>query len=184
MPVADLSVRSLGSYRIKDIADSVELFQLCGEGLPTSFPPLCTLDTAATPVMTIVVVDEVGSRFRANAVDLPTWQGPLYRMLRRAGEEHDGRFLRLLGDGCVAAFDDPRAAIAFARQLCGHADFRLRAGVAAGLVDVVEGELTGVPFYEAGTASKSAAAGDVVMTPLVEALLGTPGHTAAQNDGT
>jgi class 3 adenylate cyclase len=172
MPVAGLSAKSLGSYRIRDVGDEVELFQLCGEGIPSSFPPLSTLDTAATAVMTIVIVDEVGSRFRANAVDLPSWQGPLYRAFRQAAASHDGRFLRLLGDGCVAAFEDPRQAVAFANQLCGLDDFRLRAGVAAGLVDVVEGELTGVAFYEAGVASKGASEREVVLTPLVRALLG------------
>lgn len=172
MPVEGLSVRSLGSHRIKDIPDAIELLQLCGHGLPASFPPLRTLDTATTAMMAVAFVDEVASVRRATATELPAWQGPLYRFLRCTAQRHDGRFLKLLGDGCVVAFEDPRSAVAFAREVCAQPDFHLRAGVSAGLVDMVEGELTGVPFFDAATASKRAAAGEVELSPVMHALVG------------
>ncbi len=172
MPIDGLSVRSLGTHRVKDIPAPIELFQLCGDGLVASFPPLRTLDTATTSVMAVAYVDEVASVRRATAADLPSWQGPLYRALRYAAQRHDGRFLKLLGDGCVVAFEDPRTAVAFASEVSALPQFHLRAGVAAGLVDLVEGELTGVPFYEASKASKLATAGDVALSPVMQALIG------------
>jgi class 3 adenylate cyclase len=176
MPIAGLGVRSLGSYRVKDIPGAIELLQLCGDGLPNAFPPLLSLDRKATAVMTVVYADAVASVAKATHAQLPEWQGPLYRLFRCAADEFDGRHLKLLGDGCAVAFEDPRAAVAFARKVCAHAEFALRAGVGAGLVELVEGELTGVPFYEAGQASKRAAAGEVVLSEVAQALLG---HAAA-----
>jgi class 3 adenylate cyclase len=173
LPLDDLDVLSLGAHRVRDIAEPIELFQLCGEGLHTSFPPLQTLDTAITAVMTIVSVDEVGSSIRRATPDaLPGWQGPLYRAMRAAAAEHDGRHLKLTGDGCLAAFEDPRNAVAFAQGLCARAEFDLRAGIAAGLVELVEGELTGLPFFHASTAMRSASAGQVILSPVVAALVG------------
>jgi class 3 adenylate cyclase len=91
--------------------------------------------------------------------------------VRRPAGRVAGRFLKLLGDGCVVAFEDPRTAVAFAREVCSLPQFHLRAGVAAGLVDLVEGELTGVPFFEASQASRSATAGAVALSPVMRALV-------------
>ena len=172
MPLAGLTVRSLGSYRVKNIYNAVELLQLCGDGLPDAFPPLLSSDRETTAMMTVVYADAVASATKATHAELPAWQGPLYRLFRCAAEEFDGRHLKLLGDGCAVAFEDPRSAVAFARRVCAHADFALRAGISAGLVELVEGELTGVPFYEAGQASKRAVAGEVRLSEVAQALLG------------
>ena len=40
---ADHRPQDLGEHRLKDLSEPQRLFQLCGDGLRTSFPPLKTL---------------------------------------------------------------------------------------------------------------------------------------------
>lgn len=183
-PLAGLDARALGLFRVKDIPDAIELFQVRGEGLLDEFPPLKTLDNTTSALMAVVYVDQVGSSQRALTGDLDSWQGSLYRTLRLATHAYDGRHLKLLGDGGTVAFEDPRTAVAFAHDVCGRAEFQFRAGVAVGLVDVVEGELTGLPFYEAAVAGRKASRGEVELSPLLAALLGpAPGLGVPERAG-
>jgi class 3 adenylate cyclase len=167
----------LGLHRLRDHAEPVELFQVCAEGLPAQFPPPATLDMAATSLMVVVAVDHVGSRARfADEPDgLAKWQGPLFRAFRHAAHSHDGRFLKLVGDGCLAAFDGPRPALAFAESLCADADLGVRASVAAGMVEVVEGELTGAAVFVAWAGVRRADVGSVWVAPVVQSLLAGAG---------
>lgn len=179
-PVADLvaglddvDVRSLGQHRLRDHAEPVELFQVGAPGLAVVFPPLATLDKAATSVMTVVAVDQVGTHVRVSEdpSGLADWQGPLFRAFRAAAHAHDGRFLKLVGDGCLAAFDRPHAALAFAQCLADDRELRVRASVAAGVVEVVEGELTGAAVFHAWTGLKQVGVGSVCVAPVVESLV-------------
>src|SRR2546423_410822 len=43
---ADLRLRDLAAHRLKDLEEPVRLYQLCGEGLESDFPPP---DAHATP---------------------------------------------------------------------------------------------------------------------------------------
>ena len=90
----------------------------------------------------------------------------MIQSLRELSERHDGRSLKLLGDGCLAAFEDPRSAVAFAAEVPASC----RVGLALGLIDVVEGELVGRPVYEAVTLMRSAGAGEVRCSPVVETI--------------
>jgi class 3 adenylate cyclase len=157
----DLTFRTLGVHRVKDIPGRVELLQLCGPGLRTSLPPLRTRAFTTSAVMAVVAVDEVRAshRFRQGDDDVVAWQRSLIQSLRDLSDAHDGRHLKLLGDGCMVAFEDPRRALAFADELHRWGSFRV--GIAAGLVDEVEGELTGRPVYEAHALMKTAGPGDV-----------------------
>jgi class 3 adenylate cyclase len=179
-PVGDLvagldhvSVRPLGLHRLRDHVEPVELYQVCAPGLAVDFPPLATLDMTATSVMTVVAVDHVGTqlRFGQNLDGLADWQRPLFRAFRDAANAYDGRYLKLVGDGCLAAFDAPHAALAFAQSLTDNGELGVRASVAAGVVEIVEGELTGAAVFHAYTGVKHVGVGCVWVAPVVESLV-------------
>ena len=165
-----LTFRTLGLHRIKDIPAPVELLQLCGPGLRASFPALRTRAFTTSALMAVVVVDEVRStrRMRHPDAQVLAWQRSLIRSLRDLSDAHDGRYLKLVGDGCIVAFEDPRTALAFADDVHRRGSFRV--GVALGLIDDVEGELAGRTVFEAYSLMKTAGPGDVRCCGLMESI--------------
>ncbi len=174
-----LSFRSLGVHRVKDIPAPVELLQLCGPRLRASFPPLRTRAFTTSAVMAVVVVDEVRStpRFRQPDVQVVAWQRSLIQSLRDLSDAHDGRHLKLMGDGCIVAFEDPRTALAFADEVQRRGSFRV--GIALGLVEEVEGELAGRTVFDAYSIMRSAAPGDVRCCAAMQSICaGATSHRA------
>lgn len=165
-----LTFRTLGVHRVKDIPAPVELLQLCGPGLRASFPPLRTRAFTTSAVMAVVVVDEVRStpRFRQPDVEVLAWQRSLIQSLRGLSDAHDGRHLKLVGDGCIVAFEDPRTALAFADEVQRRGSFRV--GVALGLVDEVEGEIAGRTVFEAYSLMRTAGPGDVRCCTVMQSI--------------
>jgi len=176
----DLSFRALGVHRVADIPDPIELFQLLGPGLRATFPPLRTASFSRSPMMAVVSVDEVRSARRYELPDeqVLAWQRDLIRSLRDLTDTHDGRFLKLLGDGCVVAFEDPRTALRFAADVMVGGSFRI--GIALGLVDVVDGELTGRTVFDAYRVMKLAAPGEVRCSEVTEAVCQIARSTPSQ----
>jgi class 3 adenylate cyclase len=166
-----VTFRSLGTHRVRDLPRPVELFQVEAEGLTHDYPPPVTLETATSAVMTVAVVDSVGARDRLREPEPHEWQRSLLRTLRRTSRTYDGRFLKLTGDGCMVAFEDPRAAVAFANEVCADISMSLRGAVAAGIVEIIEGELSGAPVLEAWDHIVNGRAGEVWLAPLVSGLL-------------
>lgn len=58
--LADLSFRSLGRHRLKDVMHPEQLFQLVGADLPDAFPPLRTLSGATLPALHHRLVGRAG----------------------------------------------------------------------------------------------------------------------------
>ena len=181
--VADLAAdvegvvfKPLGHHRLRDFRAPVELFQVEDALTSVNFPPPITPDRAATPVMTVVALDQIGSFDSAprSAEALTEWQRRLLTLFRAEARNHDGRHLKFTGDGCLVAFDDPRRALAFARLLCGRPELRLCGAVAAGMVEEVEGELTGFAFFEACRHLRGLSAGETWVSPVVRELIGGP----------
>jgi class 3 adenylate cyclase len=172
----DLGVRSLGTHRVRDVPGAVELFQLTGPGLRRTFPPLRTPAFSMSTLMTVVSIDEAGSMHRLDSShdDVLEWQREVIRSLRSLSDAHDGRYLKLLGDGCIVGFEDPRAALAFAEAAQQHSPYRI--GIAVGLVDAIEGELIGLTLYEAHQLMRQAAPGETRCSPMVENLRATAWH--------
>jgi class 3 adenylate cyclase len=156
-----LTFRSLGVHRVRDIPAPIELLQLCGPGLRISFPPLRTRAYTASAMMAVVVVDEVQSthRFAQPDEQVMAWQRSLIQSLRDLSDVHDGRHLKIIGDGCIVAFEDPRSALAFAEDVHQRGSFRV--GVALGLIEEVEGELAGRTVFDAYSLMRTAGPGDV-----------------------
>jgi len=173
-----LAFRSLGFHRVRDLPAPIELLQLCGPGLRSSFPPVRTRAYTASVVMAVVVVDEVRSTHRLAQPDdqLMAWQRSLIQSLRDLSDAHDGRHLKILGDGCIVAFEDPRSAVAFAEAVRQRGSFRV--GVALGLIEEVEGELAGRTVFKAYSLMKTAGAGDVRCCAAMQSVCAADSTTA------
>jgi class 3 adenylate cyclase len=165
---AELSFIGLGSHRLRGLPGREEVFQLCGPGLKRVFPPLVVPDTAITTLGTVVVFDVVGGSeiaARVSEEQLVDLQAGFFRLCRRAFDQSDGRHLRFLGDGGLAAFESPLAAMAFigeVRPVLGHRGVRLRAGVHTGRMEHIGDELGG-PATTGALALVDLAEGDEVV---------------------
>jgi class 3 adenylate cyclase len=174
-----LTFRTLGVHRVKDVPAPVELLQLCGPGLRASFPPLRTRAFTTSAVMAVVAVDEVGAsrRFRQSDVQVLAWQRSLIQSLRDLADGQDGRHLKLVGDGCIVAFEDPRSALTFADEVQRRGSFRI--GVVVGLIDEVEGELAGRTVFEAFSLMRTAGPGEVRCCPVMQTICAHDDLTAS-----
>jgi class 3 adenylate cyclase len=166
----ELTLRTLGQHRVRDFPTPMELFQLHGPGLRSSFPPLRTPAFASSVMMAVVSVDEVRSTCRLGKSDeqLIAWQRELIHSMRELSDAHDGRHLKILGDGCLVAFEDPRAAMAFASSIREAAP--VRTGIALGLVEDIEGEISGRTVFTAHALMKEAGAAEIRCCPIMEAV--------------
>lgn len=169
----DLTFRSLGTHSVRDVPSAVELFQLHGPGLRRSFPPLRTRAHEASTVMAVAIVDEVGASHHVEEADdeLLEWQRGLIETFRQLSEYNDGRYLKIVGDGCLVGFEDPRAAIEFARASIEQ--LPVRVGIALGVIDVVEGELTGRVVFDAYGLLRQASQGEIRVCPLMASVCGS-----------
>jgi class 3 adenylate cyclase len=172
-----LTFRSLGLHRVRDLPTAVEVHQLLGPGLRDEFPPLRSSDLETAVLMAVVAVDGVDTRRAMAGADdhaVIEWQRTLVDGLREATRAHDGRCLKLLGDGCLVAFEDPRRALAFADQVHGLGPFRI--GVALGLIEDLGGELGGRTVMHAHRLMRPAGAGETRCCPVTQAVCGTSAH--------
>lgn len=169
----DLTFRSLGTHSVRDVPSAVELFQLHGPGLRRSFPPLRTRAHEASTVMAVAIVDEVGASHHVEEADdeLLEWQRGLIETFRQLSEYSDGRYLKIVGDGCLVGFEDPRAAMEFARASIEQ--LPVRVGIALGVIDVVEGELTGRVVFDAYGLLRQASQGEIRVCPLMASVCGS-----------
>ncbi len=173
---SEIALVSLGSYRVKDWPRTTEIFGVRGPGLHTEFPPLRFLGESGQAVMTTVVVDAIGSTRAVRGLSDPELvevQRLFVRTLRDTLNEHSGSFMKLVGDGCIAAFETPGAAVAFARDLARMTRGNVRFGAQTGVVDVIGDDIVGRSLYGAHHLSKRAKGGELVTTgATVELLVG------------
>jgi class 3 adenylate cyclase len=120
--------------------------------------------------MAVAIVDEVGAshHFERADAELLVWQRRLIETLRELSDERDGRYLKFLGDGCLVGFEDPRAALGFARAATEQ--MPVRVGIALGVIDIVEGELTGRVVYDASGLVRQASRGEIHLCPLMASM--------------
>jgi class 3 adenylate cyclase len=170
-----ISLVRLGSFRIRDWPRTTQVFGVRGPGIRTDFPPLRVLGDRHHAVMTVVVTDMIGStEMVAGLTDLEVFESQrvLDVNLRRALADHEGTFLKMMGDGCLAAFDDPISAVGFARELAS--DATMRCAIGAGRVELVGDDIVGRVIYEASHLCGRAEGGQILVTPTgAELLKGT-----------
>lgn len=172
----EIALFSLGTYRIRDWPRSMQLFGVRAPGLRTDFPPLSILGHAGQAVMTIVSIDRVGT-----SAALGQWTDPqlidahrtLSSAIRDAFDAHRGTFLKMLGDGCIAAFEHPGAAVAFAGSVVHATTARLKTGMQTGLIELVGDDIIGRATFGAYKITDRAEPGQLVTTATtVDLLLG------------
>ena len=172
----EVSLFQLGTFRIRDWPRSAQVFGVRAPDLRTEFPPLRVLGDSSQALMTVVWVDAVGSSGNVPAMsdaELVDVQRSLGREMRKQFDLSRGTFLKLLGDGCMAAFDSPVAAMDFGRSLIAGVTVGLRVVAAPGIVELVGDDLAGRVIYTVFELSRQALVGHIVATrALVELLAG------------
>lgn len=109
----------LGMHRVRDFPGWTDIFQLCAPFLQRAFPSLSTLDTGLPPVCTIVFMDADGLLHDIDKLSQED-ENALFAMFAElfasSFARARGQYLQFQGDGCLALFADPQAALQFARD--------------------------------------------------------------------
>jgi class 3 adenylate cyclase len=154
-----------------------EVFQLYGPSLRTTFPPLVTLDTGLPPIATIVFLDTVGSgelTKKLGRQESRRLLGQLVELLASRFSAADGQCLKLTGDGCLALFADPDAAVSFARSASADSrmlGLQIRSVVHVGRVEFVRDEPVGRALFVAAELERRAPPNKVVLSRAAAALI-------------
>ena len=189
-----VDLRNLGHHRIRDFPRLEEVFQASPLGSVRSFPPLRTVDTHGPAVMAVVMVDICGSERTMRELDdreAVALNLQWATRMRRLGDVHGAIALKLLGDGCIAAFEDPLDCVSFAHDFRASAaaeGFETKAGIDVGRVELTDGEIVGAAPYRAHRLERDAAPGQIAMSRLASELIGvsdcggTPGRLGSSPD--
>jgi class 3 adenylate cyclase len=182
-----LHFEHLGRHRVRDFDGWTDVYQVCGPGLGRDFPPLVTVDQGLPPIAAILMVDVAGARDVAARVDGEQQDAFMARIVdtfAAAFARTDGRYLKQVGDGCIGLFDDPDAALAFARsvrELAARDGLGLRSALHLGRVRFSSGEPIGRSIVEAAAALPRAPVGCIALTPAAAALVpGAPDLVATR----
>ncbi len=168
-----ISLFRLGTYRVRDFATAQELFGVRGPGIQSDFPPLRIWGDKERAVMTIVIVDMVdSSSFAAESshTELVGFMSAMARGISEMFATQKGSFLKLMGDGCMALFEDPANALAFARSASrGFGPSRI--AMHSGIIELVEDDAVGRAIFESFKLLQSAQPGRVAVSRITAELL-------------
>lgn len=171
-------LKSLGHHRLRDFPKLEEIFQATTPGAEDVFPPLRTGESRAPAIMAIAVVDVSNSSDRvavSHSNDVIEWQRQLSIALRRAAEPREPAVLKVLGDGCLAGFEDPVIALAFLRDMQAAAaemDLEVHSGIEIGRVELYDGDVVGPATFVASELCRRATAGQIIGSRNVVDLAG------------
>lgn len=128
----------------------------------------------------MLFLDIVGSTVRAAEAGDRSWAsllGSFDAVVEREVTSHAGQVVKSLGDGSLAVFDDPQAAVLAARALhreVAHLGIELRAGVHCGQVEQRGGDISGIAVHIAARVMATAAPGRTLVSSTVrDVLLGS-----------
>lgn len=173
-----VALRSLGYHRIRDFPHLEEVFQASWLGDDRSFPPLRIGENHGPALMAVAVVDICGATAAVGELNDPEVMA-LHRewtaWMRALGDAHHATIVKTLGDGCVAAFEDPLDSLAFTsafQQAVAAQGFLIKAGIDVGRVELTDGEILGTVVYRAVGLERGAARGEIALSPLTRELAG------------
>lgn len=172
-----LQLRSLGSHRVRDFPRREEVFQVCRSGQDVEFPPLNAVDLSVPPLAASVLIDIAGARAHVASLShegLVAQQAQWQRDLQASFDSQAGRYLKLLGDGCLALFDTPDAALAFAqacRMVLTSGGARLKASVHFGAVELLGDDISGHSLWLTTSMLRLAEPGQILVSPVARELL-------------
>ena len=145
--------------------------------------------TYSRALVTLLFTDLVDSTQMANRIGDMAWRDLLsmhYEATRRALERQHGHEVKTTGDGLLATFDGPAAALRCAAAIGEQAareGLRIRASVHVGEVELVGTDVRGVAVHEAARILSEAAPGEILVSATTRALTGSSGFSF-QNRGT
>jgi class 3 adenylate cyclase len=125
---------------------------------------------------TLLFTDLVGSTERATRLGDVAWHDLLsrhYESVRRELERFRGREIETTGDGVLARFDGPAAALQCAAAIVRDAtdlDLEVRAGVHVGEVQLVGAGVRGVAVHEAARVMATAGPNEILVSETVRVL--------------
>jgi class 3 adenylate cyclase len=131
--------------------------------------------------MSLMFTDIVGSTERLAAMGDESWRQVLARhdaVTREVIDEHGGREIKSLGDGFLAVFPGPLAAVRCARALTGAVapiGLEVRAGVHAGEVELVGDDIAGMAVHTAARIAALAGPSEVLVSPSVREIVAPTG---------
>lgn len=136
--------------------------------------------TAPRRFATVLFVDIVGSTSRVSEAGDRSWTSLLRSFEMIVENEvtgHAGQVVKSLGDGSLAVFDDPQAAVLTARALhreVAHLGIELRSGVHCGQVELLGDDIGGIAVHIAARVMDVAPPGRTFVSSTVrEVLLGS-----------
>lgn len=130
---------------------------------------------------TILLTDIVGSTERAAELGDRAWRQLLERynqLIRRELARFRGQEVDTAGDGFLATFDGPGRAVRCARAVLEGAlalGLEVRAGLHAGEVELVDGDLCGIAVHIGARVAAIAGAGEVLVSSTVRDLVAGSG---------
>lgn len=131
---------------------------------------------AARVLTTVVFTDVVGSTALIDRIGDAAWRRLISQYFEKARaliHEQGGTFVDTTGDGVLARFDSPVAAVRAASALSGAATtlgLQVRAGVHTGEVEQVPGALSGMTVHVGSRVMAVAGAGEVLVTSTTREL--------------
>jgi class 3 adenylate cyclase len=132
-------------------------------------------------LMTLLFVDIVASTERAVTLGDARWRATLDRFHERVRAEvgkHGGRVVETAGDGVLAVFEAPGAALRAAcsiRVSTGSLGLRVRAGVHTGECELMGDSVAGISVHLAARVAATAGAGEVLASATVRDLVAGSG---------
>ncbi|MDQ4144099.1 MAG: hypothetical protein M3198_10230 [Actinomycetota bacterium] len=127
---------------------------------------------------TLLFTDLVDSTATAAKLGDVAWRELLathYQLVRSQLERFQGREVKTTGDGLLAVFNAPAAAVRCAaaiRAVSLRDDLRVRIGVHIGEVDAVGDDVRGVAVHEAARVMATAGASEIFVSETVKVLCG------------
>jgi class 3 adenylate cyclase len=167
--VVDVVIRSLRK-KLGSRASRIETVS----GVGYRFCPERTL-------MTLLFVDIVASTEHVVALGDARWRATLDRFhesVRASVGAHGGRVVETAGDGVLAVFDAPAAALRAACFIQGSTaalGLRMRAGVHTGECELMGDSVTGISVHLAARVAAAAGAGEVLASATVRDLVAGSG---------
>jgi class 3 adenylate cyclase len=139
------------------------------------------LGAQARALVTLMFTDLVDSTAMAKRLGDRAWRDVLsahYEATRAALERHHGHEVNTTGDGLLATFDGPAAALRCAAAVgraASREGLQIRASVHVGEVDVVGSDVRGVAVHEAARILSVSAANEILVSTTTRALAGNAG---------
>jgi class 3 adenylate cyclase/pimeloyl-ACP methyl ester carboxylesterase len=180
IPDAELRVFPGASHQIGGPGLDPEPVYAAIEEFVTGSPPA---GTGGRFLATMLVLDLVQSTEHAARIGDESWRNLLQEHNRRARHElarHHGVEVSTTGDGLLATFDGPAAAIRCARAIQGGdraIGLACRAGVHCGEVERVGTDIGGIAVHTAARIASSAGADEILVSSTVRDLAAGSGLT-------